>query len=85
MYKKIFRDWKNSSTELTKLQYGYGAVTIVAITAAGIISLLNREVGLSILQIAGVAALTFVINGVGWSVINTVLPRDDKPAKPAKR
>jgi cell division protein FtsW (lipid II flippase) len=66
-------EWNRSKTERQKLQHTYVALTILIIFTAGLISLINADLGHS-LVLYGIGALViFVVNGVVWNLLNSIV------------
>lgn len=78
--------WNNTYSDHTKLQHAYAVLAIVSLIVAGIISLINYNLGQSLLFISIVTVLVFVGNGVVWALINTfVVPSTpSRPRQPKK-
>lgn len=82
----LIAEWNALYSDHTKLQHTYLALTILTVIVAGIIGLINYQLGQSLLFLAIVLALVFVGNGVVWALLYTfVIPRNvERPAKPKK-
>lgn len=70
--------WHESYDTRQKLQHGYGAVAAVLILAAGIIGLINYDLGQRVLLAAFVCIAIFVFNAVAWALLQSfvLLPLD---------
>jgi len=72
---KVFRKYvanlvdKGNERKLIQQTYLLGAGGLVII--AGLVSLMNRQIGQSILAVAGAALAVYVLNIVIWSLIKT--------------
>lgn len=76
----LLRQWNARQSSFVKLQHAYVLVAVVSLVAAGIVGLINYNLGQSILFVATVAALVFIANGVIWAILNTfVITRLKKP------
>lgn len=72
-------DWHKRTDSLEKLQGTYGALAIAMLLIAGLISLINPNLGQSMLFFAIVLGLTFIGNGVVWALVRTfVIPTIEK-------
>ena len=78
--------WNSTYTDRTKLQHTYLVLTVLTVIVAGIIGLINYQLGQSLLFLAIVLALVFIGNGVVWALLYTfVIPRNaERSAKPKK-
>lgn len=66
-------EWNRSKTERQKLQHTYLGLTIIVIFAAGLVSLINADLGHS-LVLYGIGALViFIVNGVVWNLLNSII------------
>lgn len=63
--------WNKTTDTFTKLQHGYGAITLLLLVAAGIIGLINYSLGQSLLFLSLLALLVFIANGVLWALLKT--------------
>lgn len=79
--------WNKQNDSIGKLQGAYAALAVIALIVAGIVGLVNDNLGQSILFLAFVLAMAFVGNGVVWALLQTfVVARLVKPAaKPRKK
>ena len=68
MLKKLYKEWNTNSNERQKLQWVLALVALSVLIAAGIISLVNQELGLSLLNVAYVAAIVWLVNFVVWAI-----------------
>ena len=71
--------WNKETDSLTKTQGVYGVLALSLLVVAGLVSLIDDNLGRSILFLAFVAGLTFIANGVVWALVRTfVVPRIEK-------
>lgn len=84
MFNKLYKEWNTNSSERQKLQWVLALVAVSVLVAAGIISLGNQELGISLLNVAYVAALVWLVNFVVWAIfIATIGVQPEAPvAKP---
>jgi len=71
--KEALIKWNSSTSERQKLQHAYLAITIVIILIAGIVSLVNSNVGHKLTLIALVTIVIFIINGIVWSLLTSII------------
>ena len=84
--RKILQAWNAEKSSYSKLQHAYAALAVVSVFAAGLISLINYDLGQSILFVATVLTLVFITNGVVWALLRTfVLSQLDRPNIPTPR
>lgn len=83
--KKLLINWNESYTEREKLQYGYVTFAFMLIVSAGLIGLINYDLGQQMTAIALLFLAMFVINLVFWTLLQgLVLLRLDKAARTKK-
>ena len=71
--KALLNNWNATTTERQKLQHTYLVISIAMVFVAGIISLLNTEIGHEIVLIALFAVMVFLANAVIWNLLNSAL------------
>ena len=82
--KENLNSWNRTENERDKLQHLYMAVAILLLIAAGVLGLLNQNLGQQVLAVAIVSAGVFIVNAVSWALLQSfVLNRLDKPARRA--
>jgi cell division protein FtsW (lipid II flippase) len=82
LYKSL-QDWKLRTDGRQQLQHSYLAVTLGLVLAAGIIGLINYDLGQRILLGAFICIVVFVANAVAWALLQSfVLMRIDDVQKP---
>ena len=78
--------WSKTTDNLAKMQGVYGALALVLIVLAGIISLINASLGQAVAFYAIIAGLTFIGNGVVWALTRTfVVPHIERNAPTSAR
>lgn len=78
--------WNSTYTDRTKLQHTYLVLTVLTVIVAGIIGLINYQLGQSLLFLAIILALVFIGNSVVWALLYTfIIPRKDDQRSPAKK
>lgn len=65
--------WNANSDERVKLQHVYIVLALGLLLVAGIIGLMNRELGQNILVVAIVSAGMFLVNAVTWALLQSAL------------
>lgn len=63
--------WDTKTSERVKLQHAYIAVAVVLLVVAGVIGLMNRDLGQNILVVAIISAAMFLANAVAWSLLQS--------------
>lgn len=71
--KESLTRWNGRYSERQKLQHVYLVIIIAATLVAGLLSLVNRDLGFTTLRIALVGVVVYVANGVVWSVLYSSL------------
>ena len=73
MYKsllKSLRAWNESNTERVKLQHAYIAAAITAIVVAGLVGLVNYDLGQRLTAIALLVLGVFFVNLIAWTLLS---------------
>lgn len=82
---EALKNWNKLNDRQTKLQHVYLALASALLVTAGLASLVNYNLGQSILWLAGVAALVFLANAVVWALTDAfVIARLQKRQAPRK-
>lgn len=93
MYKSItrnLREWNELTDPRQKLQHLYLIVAFGLILAAGIIGLINYDLGQRVLLGAFIAVIIFIVNAVAWALLQSFVllrlpePRDTATKKPTR-
>ena len=78
--------WNKTYSDRAKLQHSYAILAMFSLIIAGIISLINYNLGQSLLFVAVVTVLVFIANGVVWALINTfIVPLASNRPRPTKK
>ena len=65
--------WNTKHSERAKLQHAYIAIAAVLLVVAGVVGLMNRELGQNILVISILSAGMFLANAIAWSLLQSAL------------
>jgi cell division protein FtsW (lipid II flippase) len=84
-FKTILTNWKTATSDRTKLQHTYIAAGVAFILAAGIVGLVNYDMGQSLLAVAIICAGIFLANAVIWSLLQSAVLLRLGAKHPAKR
>lgn len=83
------RIWDKSTDAHQKLQHSYIALALGLVLTAGIIGLINYDLGQRILLGAFVILVVFVFNAVAWALLQSFvllrIPKSTRTTTPAKR
>lgn len=71
--KETLTAWNTKNGERAKLQHAYIAIAVVLLVVAGIVGLMNRELGQNILVISIISAAMFLANAIAWSLLQSAL------------
>ncbi len=71
--KETLTNWNAKNGERAKLQHAYIALAALLLVAAGIVGLMNRELGQNILVISIISAAMFLVNAIAWSLLQSAL------------
>ena len=88
---ELLTNWNKKHDSRAKLQHTYLVVAVALVVLAGLIGLVNMNMGQQMLAIALVSAGVFLINAVAWallesSVINRLgKVRKSQPTKTATK
>lgn len=66
-------EWNRNTDDREKLQHAYLVVAIVVLLVAGLVSLLDSEVGQNMLVVSLAAGAIFLVNTVVWSLLDSVV------------
>ena len=67
----VLREWNKSTNERTKLQYAYLFLGIIGIIIAGLITLLNPELGHVVVIFASFLFVTLLANAIVWALLKS--------------
>ena len=69
----VLRAWNKSTPERVKLQHVYIAIIIAVTVVAGLVSLINVQLGRQLITVAGIALLAVIANALTWALIRVYL------------
>lgn len=73
MLQDTFESWKKQHSDIVKLQWCYVSLTVVLVTVAGLVALLNQSVSRQLLTYAGTVFTVFLVNLVASAVIGPLM------------
>ena len=71
--KESLISWQSKNGERVKMQHAYLAVAGALLVVAGIVGLLNRDLGQRILMLAIFSAGMFLVNAIVWSLLQSAV------------
>jgi cell division protein FtsW (lipid II flippase) len=71
--KETLISWNTKNGERAKLQHAYIVIAAALLVVAGVVGLMNRELGQNILFIAIISAAMFLANAIAWSLLQSAL------------
>jgi len=72
-FKESLATWQTKYSERAKLQHTYIVLALALLVGAGLIGLLNREMGQNILVVSILSAGVFLANAVVWSLLQSAI------------
>ena len=69
----VLRAWNKSTPERVKLQHVYIAIIAVVTVVAGLVSLINVQLGRQLIAVAGIALVAAIANALTWALIRVYL------------
>lgn len=70
---KSLIEWNETSTDRVKLQHSYVASAIILIVLAGLVGLVNYELGQQMTTVALIAIGVFLVNLVVWTLLQGIV------------
>lgn len=67
----LLSEWERTTSSREKLQHAYLLTAIIFLFVAGIVGLINYELGQKLLLIAILAVGMFVVNAVAWALLQS--------------
>ena len=68
---QLLQEWNDSTDSRQKLQHAYVVSAGVLVVLAGILGLINYEIGQRVLLVAILAIAMFFINAVAWALLQS--------------
>ena len=65
------RNWNKTHNERVKLQHAYFVLIVTLVVIAGLVSLLNIDLGRRILALGSIMGGVFLINAVAWPLLQS--------------
>ena len=82
----VLRAWNKSTPERVKLQHVYIAIIIAVTVVAGLVSLINVQLGRQLIAVAGIALVAAIANALTWALIRVyLLDRLDRKRPSSKK
>ena len=70
---EYIRKWNTTKTEREKLQGIFFALGSTIVLLAGLMTFINAEVGYNMVTVGLVLLAVFIINGVSWHLLSSVI------------
>ena len=84
--RKYLTRWNTETDTRTKLQHTYIATAGISIITAGLLGLVNYELGQRLVNVALVAIVVFFVNFFVWILLDSVvLQRLNKTSRPSPK
>ena len=82
LLKQIFTVWNSEKNQRLKLQQAYLILAIIGLVAAGLSTLFSVSSVYLAASFSGILAVTFLVNGIAWGLIDTfITPRLPKASQ----
>ena len=65
------REWNKTNDDRAKLQHTYFVVSLITLVIAGLLSLINAELGQQLLFVVFMLAAIFFANAVVWALLQS--------------
>ena len=72
---EYLRDWNKKHNERVKLQYAYAATALTLLVLAGLVGLLNDELGRTLLVYVFAITIIFFVNAIAWALLESFVLR----------
>lgn len=88
-FKEFLVAWNKRTDAFSKVQGGYAALAVALFFLAAVVSLMNNNLGRTMLFFSLISILTFVANGVMWALYRTFVEpwltrKNGKPSQKAR-
>jgi len=70
-FKESLASWKKNYSERQQMQHAYLMITLLVVLVSGVVSLLNQDLGQSLVLVAVLAGGIFLINAIVWSILES--------------
>jgi hypothetical protein len=71
--KDMLSIWRTNTNDRVKLQHTYIIVAAALLLAAGLVGLMNYDMGQNLLMVAVISAGIFLANAVVWSLLQSAV------------
>ena len=75
LIKQILATWSAEKNERLKMQQAYFTIVIILAVVSGLVTLINVSIGRSIVMIAAIFALVYLVNAVSWVIFEMVIAK----------
>lgn len=75
LIKQILATWNAEKNERLKMQQAYFTIVIILAVVSGLVTLINVSIGRSIIMIAAIFALVYLVNAVSWVIFEMVIAK----------
>lgn len=75
LIKQIITTWNAEKNERLKMQQAYFTIVIILAVVSGLVTLINVSIGRSIIMIAAIFALVYLVNAVSWVIFEMVIAK----------
>ena len=84
--KQLLTTWNSEKNQRLKLQQAYFTIALTLAVIAGLLTLINVSLGGTILIIAALIAMTYVVNGLAWLILDMIVSKKiDQASKATTR
>jgi cell division protein FtsW (lipid II flippase) len=84
--KDSFISWNSKTSERAQMQQAYIVIAVTLLVTAGIVGLMNHDLGQNVLMLSILSAGMFLVNAVVWSLLQSAVISRIKPRRtPAPR
>lgn len=67
---KFIEEWNTRTSERTKLQHSYVVLAVASILVAGLIGLVNYDMGQRLVAVALICGGVFLVNALVWALLS---------------
>lgn len=82
--KESLARWSQRTTDRQKLQHMYTSIALGLVLAAGVLGLVNQQLGQQVLAAAIASAAVFLINSVAWALLQSFVLLKVATTRPVK-